>query len=160
MSEWPLQSDEASEQEVIAAILKIFPDAEVLADNEAQVVIYTGLMWSGKHGENIAGRHNLQLEVTKIMESDEGPVIKIADLPTPDCESGYTKTQLDQILRNRRMELEFTAWMGGQTQSLCEGRKYNHETKEYEEACGGVAHGSVVYPWDLQRFLDGFPIID
>ncbi len=146
MSEWPLHPDEAPEQEVIAAIQKIFPDAEVLADNEGQVVIYTGLMWSGKHGENIAGRHNLELNAVP------------DKLPTPDCESGYTKAQLDQILRNRRME--FTTWMGGQTQSLCEGRKYNHETKEYEEACNGVAHGPVVYPWDLKRFLDGLPIID
>lgn len=62
MSEWPLHPDEAPEQEIIAAIQKIFPDAEVLADDDAQVVIYTGLMWSGKHGENIAGQHNLKLE--------------------------------------------------------------------------------------------------
>lgn len=79
-------------------------------------------------------------------------------LPTPDCASGFTISQIDTILGARRSE--FTAWMSGQTQALCEGRRYNHETKEYEEACDGIAHGPVVYPWDLKRFLDGRPIID
>ncbi len=144
MSEWPLHPDEAPEQKVIAAIQEIFPDSEVLADNDGQVVIYTGLMWSGKHGENIAGQHNLELQEV--------------NLSSPDCQYGYTISQINMILGARRKE--FTAWMSGQTQTLCDGRKYNHETRGYEEACGGVAHGPVVYPWDLKRFLDGRPIID
>lgn len=76
----------------------------------------------------------------------------------PECNWGYTTSQLEEILGDRFEE--FGKFMVGQTMTLCEGRKYNHETKEYEESCGGVAHGGVVYPWDLDNFLRGGPILD
>jgi len=79
-------------------------------------------------------------------------------IPAPDCESGYTYNQLLEILGDDLPN--FNQWMRGQTMALCEGRRYNHETKEYTPKCGGVAHGGVVYPWDLARYLDGLPVID
>jgi hypothetical protein len=72
-------------------------------------------------------------------------------LPTPVCESGYTTSQLIDILGDRYED--FGLWMSGQTITICEGRAYNHDTREYREKCGGVSHGLVVYPWDLERFL-------
>lgn len=72
-------------------------------------------------------------------------------IPEPECESGYTPAQVEEIMGDRLEE--FNKWMYGQTGSICEGRKYNHGTKEYETACGGIAHGMIVYSWDLKRFL-------
>jgi hypothetical protein len=79
-------------------------------------------------------------------------------LPEPECEMGYSQSQVQEILGNRRTE--FYQWMAGQTQTLCDGRSYNHETSGYEESCGGVAHGGVTYSHDLYRFLGGLSIID
>lgn len=75
----------------------------------------------------------------------------------PECQLGYTETQLDRILGDRRRE--FNAWMRGQTIAMCDGKKYNHEEKRYEDTgCG--PHGLVVYSWDLQRFIFGLPVVD
>jgi len=79
-------------------------------------------------------------------------------IPEPDCTYGYTESQLEEILGN---DLDrFWRWMYGQTMCLCQGQSYNHETKNYEEACGGIAHGPVVYPWDLARYLAGRTVAD
>lgn len=80
-------------------------------------------------------------------------------LPEPECESGYPWSQIDTFLDVGRVA-ELMDWMHGQTMTLCEGGRYNHDTKSYEEKCDGVAHGPVVYRWDLDRFLAGRPIID
>jgi hypothetical protein len=73
------------------------------------------------------------------------------------CGSGHTAHELDLILEDRR--LEFDHWMRGQTMGICDGRKYNHDTGEYEPTgCG--PHGTVVYSWDLARFLHGLPVTD
>ena len=80
------------------------------------------------------------------------------ELPEAQCEMGYTRAQLGIILGN---ELEtFDSWMRGQTMAICEGKQYNHDTKEFEEMCHGVMHGPVVYSDDLSRYLAGLPIID
>jgi hypothetical protein len=50
--------------------------------------------------------------------------------------------------------------MSGQTRAICEGRKFNHDTREYETSCRGVHHGVVTYPWDVQRYIRNLPIID
>lgn len=76
----------------------------------------------------------------------------------PECRMGYTYAQLREILGDRLDE--FGHWMRGQTMAICDGRKYNSDTNGYEPACDSRAHGGIVYPWDLQRFLDGAPIID
>ena len=80
------------------------------------------------------------------------------DLPPSECRLGYPASQVEDILGDNLSD--FNNWMRGQTRSLCEGRRYNHETGEYEESCDGVAHGGVTYPWDVERYLLGLPIID
>lgn len=82
-----------------------------------------------------------------------------AGLSAPLCEGGYPHDQLERELGEQAFN-RLMIWMEGQTQMLCEGRSYSHETKEYGEACGGVAHGPVVYVWDVERWLAAGPIID
>lgn len=78
--------------------------------------------------------------------------LDVAVLPEPLCQGGYPLYQVEQFL-DAKTFTAFKEWMSGQTMMLCRGRKYNHETKEYEEDCGGVSHGGVVYAWDLKRYL-------
>ncbi len=78
-------------------------------------------------------------------------------LPVPACELGYTQEQLVEILGDRLPE--FNKWMVGQTAGICDGRSYDHEKQQYNETgCG--PHGFITYSWDVQRFVDGKPIID
>lgn len=76
----------------------------------------------------------------------------------PECHLGYTRAQVVDVFGDRVGE--FDHWMRGQTIGLCEGKRYNYETEEYEPACEGVAHGPAWYPWDVQRFIRGDPVID
>lgn len=77
--------------------------------------------------------------------------------PQPDCKYGYTQSQLDSILGSRLKEFEY--WMRGQTVAVCDGRRYDYNLKTYvDTGCG--PHGTVVYSWDVQRFLQNRPIID
>lgn len=80
-------------------------------------------------------------------------------LPEPECESGYPWSQIETFLDSGEFAC-LMDWMHGQTMSLCDGRRYSHETKKYSEKCNGVAHGTVVYAWDLERFMRGGPILD
>jgi hypothetical protein len=82
----------------------------------------------------------------------------VTQLPEPACRLGYTRQQVEEILGDRLDK--FTHWMRGQTMAGCEGYRYNHDTKERETACGGESHGGIAYPWDLERFLAGLPVID
>lgn len=91
------------------------------------------------------------------MRAAENRALAKYDLPKPECRYGYTTGQLRTILEDRFEE--FFKWMYGQTMSLCDGRSYNHETKEYEKGCD-EPHGPVVYSHDLRRFLLGLPVID
>lgn len=86
-------------------------------------------------------------------------ITKMEELPEPECEGGYPWTQLQQLFDEQQRN-RLHQWMNGQTMMLCEGRRYNHATMEYEESCNGVAHGGVVYAHDLERFLRAGPIID
>lgn len=70
----------------------------------------------------------------------------------PTCKSGYTRADLRKMFGHNLPD--FDQWMNGQTQSICEGKSYNHGTKEYEESCGGVAHGVVAYAWDVAKFWE------
>lgn len=75
------------------------------------------------------------------------------------CPHGVTRAELAGILGDRLGA--FDHWMRGQTVSICEGRRWDHDKKEYQPtACADSPHGVVVYRWDLQRFLDGGPIVD
>lgn len=80
------------------------------------------------------------------------------ELPPPECSLGYTRAQVEQILQTPARMLAFDAWMYGQTIGLCDGQRYNHDTKQYEPSCG--PHGAAYYRVDLQRFLSGLPVID
>lgn len=75
----------------------------------------------------------------------------------PECELGYTRAQLKQMIANMD---DFDEWMRGQTQAICEGRSFNHDTREYETACGGVSHGVVTYRSDVNRYLAGARAVD
>lgn len=77
--------------------------------------------------------------------------------PEPNCTHGYSFDLLDETLGAERFA-ELMDWMRGQTMMLCDGRRYDHDTREYYET--GHVHGPVVYPWDVQRFLRGGPIVD
>lgn len=81
-------------------------------------------------------------------------------LPEPKCERGYPWHQIEEEVLDANGLAELSRWMYGQTMMLCQGQVYNHEAREYDESCGGVAHGSVVYRWDLERFIKGGQIID
>jgi hypothetical protein len=72
----------------------------------------------------------------------------VVTLPEPVCRGGYTRDQIRQITGPR--EQEFESWMRGQTIMLCQG----------EGKCDGVIHGVIVFPWDVQNFLNGGPILD
>lgn len=54
-----LPEGERTQEDVIAAILILFPDAEVASDDDGQLVINTNCMWSGKHGQNVLGNMNI-----------------------------------------------------------------------------------------------------
>lgn len=80
----------------------------------------------------------------------------------PSCPHGYTLADL---------ELHFGAKVGephplwtqlrGQTQSICEGRIYNHDTQEHEpDACEGNPHGVVAYVHDVWEWYEGRPVSD
>lgn len=79
-------------------------------------------------------------------------------LPKPECEGGFTKKQITEIMGV--LEGAFWKWMNGQTAMFCEGRIWDHKKQKYVPSCNGIAHGDVVYVHDVQRFLDGRPIID
>jgi hypothetical protein len=88
-----------------------------------------------------------------------GVVVATMTALKQSCPQGITNSDLDEILGARRAE--FMKWMRGQTMSICDGRAYNHEKERYEPTeCSGRPHGVVVYPWDLERFLAGLPVID
>lgn len=83
-------------------------------------------------------------------------------MPAPQCEMGYSEAQITEAFGAVGEPLRdmFETWMRGQTYTLCEGKSFNHDTKEYEVACGGTSHGNVYYVDDLRRFLNGLPIVD
>lgn len=77
------------------------------------------------------------------------------NLPDQDCELGYSEALLAEKLPQDQYH-HLMYWMRGQTMCICTGQRYNHDTKEYEStACAGNPHGSVLYPWDVKRWVDG-----
>lgn len=73
------------------------------------------------------------------------------DLPSPACESGYTRDQIEAILGPA--VASFDQWHRGQTGGICDGRIWSHETRTYSPRCGGVAHGFTVYESDFTTFM-------
>lgn len=82
------------------------------------------------------------------------------ELPTPGCRLGFTYQQLKEIFPNEDEFYRFGDWMRGQTGAICEGKRYDHDLKVELVACAGVAHGMIVYPWDVRAFINGDPVID
>lgn len=79
-------------------------------------------------------------------------------LPDPECKYGYTDNQIRLILGDKYNS--FARWMFGQTMSICSGMEYDHDTRKMLPSGCGRAHGTIVYPWDLERYLERKPIID
>lgn len=77
--------------------------------------------------------------------------------PNPDCDRGYSFDLLKETLGAARFS-ELMDWMHGQTMMLCDGRRYDHDAREYYET--HPAHGPVVYTWDVERWLKGGQILD
>ena len=75
----------------------------------------------------------------------------------PECVLGYPRAQIAKIVGDRLDA--FDHWMRGQTAAICDGKRYDHEAREYQPTgCG--PHGVVIYPWDVENFLNGGPICD
>lgn len=83
--------------------------------------------------------------------------IDLAEILPPACQHGYTREQVEQIVAERFDE--FATWSRGMTAAICDGRRYDHEAKEYQPTgCG--PHGVVVYPWDIAQFIKGRDPLD
>jgi hypothetical protein len=75
------------------------------------------------------------------------------------CPQGLTESDLEEVI-GKELD-DFHHWMRGQTMSICDGRSYNHEARQYESTeCADSPHGIVCYPSDVQRYLRGLPVID
>lgn len=79
-------------------------------------------------------------------------------LPERSCRYGYTVDEVREITGSRFDE--FNRWMYGQTMMICDGRKYDYEAKAYVPSDCGAPHGTVIYAWDVDRFLAGLPVVD
>lgn len=81
---------------------------------------------------------------------------------------GYSYEQIGKILEAPNL---FWKWMSGQTMAIC-AQDPQRQWIDDESAPGGLRlveigpslcdepHGTVVYPWDLERYLAGLPVID
>lgn len=81
----------------------------------------------------------------------------------PSCPLGYSEGDLERYFGAKRGE-EHPLWkqLRGQTGAICEGRRYNHQTREYEpDACRyEPPHGFVSYVSDVQEWYEGRPVSD
>lgn len=75
-------------------------------------------------------------------------------LPKPECRGGYTSRQIADLFPST--EHIFWAWMHGQTMMICGGPSDGAGERNCHVAHGGP----IVYPWDLERYLAGKPVID
>lgn len=84
----------------------------------------------------------------------------MAKLPDRTCPLGYTLAECERIVGSYRYD-NFRLWMRGQTATFCDGQVYDPSTGEYrKDTCWKAPHGFVIYEHDLQRYLDGRPIVD
>lgn len=82
---------------------------------------------------------------------------KSIKFPEKDCEYGYSWSFLEETMDPDTFK-KFSHWMRGQTCTICDGRLYNHEKKQYEpSACANNPHEGVAYSWDVHRFLGIVP---
>lgn len=78
----------------------------------------------------------------------------------PSCPWGYTYEDLQRIFTTDVELNRFSKWMHGQTMMLCDGRRYDDQIRLMLPIPGHPAHGTIVYTWDVERYLRGLPIID
>lgn len=76
----------------------------------------------------------------------------------PVCRYGYTPAQIAEMMGTR--EPAFWKWYEGQTGAICDGRVWDWGTEQYVPSKCLMAHGPVVYPWDVAAFLSGQPARD
>jgi hypothetical protein len=81
------------------------------------------------------------------------------ELPEPECEGGYPLHQLETVMDDSQFS-RLQRFLYGQTMMWCSGSAYNYDLGSYEQACGGVAHGTVIYTHDVERFLLGVGVGD
>lgn len=78
---------------------------------------------------------------------------------TPSCPLGMTRQDLIDLFGERIDD--FMQWLSGQTAALCNGEYYNYDQAEFfPTECADAPHGLVVYTWDVERYLAGWPVID
>lgn len=88
--------------------------------------------------------------------------IRHTALTEPQCVSvpGYPVSQLETELTAEELH-DLNKWMYGQTAAICDGRTFNHTTREYEPSgCSGHAHGTVYFTWDVSRWLNQLDPLD
>lgn len=107
-------------------------------------------------------RINGVMACTKCAHSQEIPPVpmvkKRLSIPAPACVMGYPQAQLCTFMSHAQ-EKDFLQWMVGQTVGVCDGRRYDHDTKTFSETgCG--PHGTVVYAHDLMDWFAGKPVTD
>ncbi len=78
------------------------------------------------------------------------------------CKFGMIDSEVNERIPEH-LSGRFNTWMNGQTMTICDGKRYNHEKLQYEDTgCG--PHGPVTYSYDVERFLvmvdTGFEIWD
>ena len=91
-------------------------------------------------------------------------------IPAPECHQGYPWTQIYEMFDEDVVE-DLESFMVGQTMSICEGGPERMWIDDHTSPGGmrlveagpppcSEAHGTVVYPWDLTRYIEGKPVID
>lgn len=74
------------------------------------------------------------------------------------CPQGYTHSDLESLFGDELPA--FYEWMNGQTMSICDGRAYDHDKREYYATeCADNPHGAIAYAWDVERYASGQRII-
>jgi len=75
---------------------------------------------------------------------------------------GYTRDDLERYFGAKEGE-EHPLWrqLWGQTQAICTGKAYNHDTREhYATECADHPHGVVAYTHDVWEWVQGRQVSD
>lgn len=82
----------------------------------------------------------------------------IITVPAPACQFGFPQAQVETMFGI--FYPRFQKWMEGQTIGHCNRLMYSPEKGEYVPSGCTEAHGYLYYPWDVERFIRGLPVID